>query len=111
MHLGEITSAIDSLDNDESHIDKSNDGVILNTISSSLISLKECLQQRTSTSRIINEASLDHVHARQSYISHNRHKTITASRLAEYFFIIHNTVSATLRATNQRGVRSAILPL
>ena len=71
VHLGQLSSAIDVLDTNGPHIDTSDDGVILNTISQSLTSIKECLLQTMSSSRVIKQASLDHVQARHSYISND----------------------------------------
>ena len=47
----------------------------------------------------------------RTYVSTYRHSKITANVLAERFCIGPNRAYATLRATAQRGVRSAILPL
>ena len=49
--------------------------------------------------------------ARRTFISQERHERATADTLAERFCIGYEQAKATLAATQQRGVRSAILPL
>ena len=73
--------------------------------------LKECLSNLIQEQYSIAEAIVKRVQPRQSFISHDRHKQITADRLAEHFGIGPARARATLRATTQRGVRSAILPI
>mgnify|MGYP003326537431 FL=1 len=51
------------------------------------------------------------VNPRQSFVSNERHQQISANTLAERFGIGPLRAHATLRATTQRGVRSAILPI
>lgn len=51
------------------------------------------------------------VPARRTFVSLDRHTTVTADTLAERFIIGPEQARATLRATLQRGLRSAILPI
>ena len=47
----------------------------------------------------------------RSYISTDRHQTVTTKKLSEMFYIGLERARATLRATNQHGTRSAVLPI
>ena len=51
------------------------------------------------------------LHEPRTYVSTQRHNQITAEDLAEKFCIGVERAKATLRATRQRGTRSAILPI
>jgi len=83
---------------------------ILHELSPLFKNLKESLICQIQTLRQISSAS-PHVQARQSYISHNRHKKITDDRLAEKFCISPKRAQMTLNVTTQQGFCSAILPL
>jgi hypothetical protein len=67
--------------------------------------------------RTINETTthydgdLEDVPARRTYVSTERHTHMSAENLAERFYIGPERAKATLRATTQRGIRSAILPI
>ena len=47
----------------------------------------------------------------RTYVSNERHKKVTANSLSELFGISPQRAAQTVRATRQRGVRSAILPI
>jgi len=51
------------------------------------------------------------VEARRTFVSNNRHSSITQDQLSEHWGIGIKQAQQTLRVTTQRGVRSAILPL
>ena len=63
------------------------------------------------SSRRVSSADTHPVNPRQSFVSNERHQQVTANRLAERFGIGPQRAHATLKATTQRGIRSAILPL
>jgi hypothetical protein len=85
---------------------------LLHSINPCLTNLREQL-----ISRSINETStqyhpdLEDVPARWTYVSTERHTQVTSERLADRFCIGPERAKATFRATTQRGVRSAILPI
>jgi hypothetical protein len=76
-----------------------------------MINLKEQLSNRIISQATTYDEDLEDVPARRTFISNERHSKITADRLAERFGIGPERAKATLRATTQRGLRSAILPI
>ena len=90
------------------YLDIEDDTALLHSIEPSLVRLSQLLTKRVVAS--INEDMLD-VQKPRTYISTDRHTKITSEVLAERFCIGHHKAMATLRATTQRGLRSAILPL
>ena len=100
--------------------DPTSDEAILHSVSSSLVTSRESIianvnlpYDRYSSLGALNieEASEDFVPARRTYVSHERHSKISAETLSERFLIGLPRARATLKATTQHGVRSAILPL
>ena len=59
----------------------------------------------------ISPSRLDDIPARRTFISHDRHKQLSAESIAECWGIGIKRAKSTLLSTTQRGTRSAILPL
>ena len=57
------------------------------------------------------ETTLEDIPTRQTYTSHERHAKASSEVLADRFAIGIERANATMKATLQRGVRSAILPI
>jgi hypothetical protein len=76
-----------------------------------MVNLKELLSNRIISQTTTYDKDLEDVPARRTFVSHERHSKITANHLAERFGIGPERAKATLRATTQRGLRSAILPI
>ena len=100
--------------------DPTSDEAILHSVSSSLVTSRESIVANVNLpydqysflgALNIEEASEDFVPARRTYVSHERHFKISAETLSERFLIGLPRARATLKATTQHGVRSAILPL
>ena len=89
------------------------DQAILHSISPSLSNLREqCLQQVRIMSQVDRfDGHLEDLPVRQTYTSNERHQKLTAEVLADRFGIGVERARLTLRATLQRGMRSAILPI
>jgi len=105
------------------------DRILLSRVSTALVELKEALTskirissaQRLSQLQTRSEGTVirdpEHatgdtdIPARHTFVSKDRHQKITADLLADRWCIGPHRAQATLRATQQRGVRSAILPL
>ena len=87
--------------------DPSSDEAILSEVNTVLISFKE------NSTRSINAtyAFGEDVLARKTFVSNERHRKVTSDSLAELWQIGPKRARATLDATTQHGVRSAILPL
>ena len=110
VELGDVS--IDARD-DVDTLDTTHDGLLLNSISPSFTELKERLlcKVNRSVSEIYRANAHDDLPPRRTFVSGDRHQFVTANRLAENFCIGPIRAKATLRATTQRGLRSAILPL
>lgn len=100
--------------------DPTSDEALLHEISSSLTPSRESIiskvnlpYDRYSFIGAVNleQPSEDFIPARRSYVSHERHSKVSAETLSERFLIGLPRARATLKATTQHGVRSAILPL
>ena len=104
--LGETRSS--NSDVDRSWLPYVSDADILNSIEPSLIHLTDRF-----ISNVMSKGNYDpnDLPARRTFISTDRHAKIDAINLAEIFGIGFNRAQATLFATTQRGVRSAILPI
>lgn len=90
-----------------SMFDPMSDEAILSEISPSLVQLKEM-----SVSSInVQQHNLEVLPAHRTFISKDRHPALTADSLSERWFIGKQRSTATIRATTQRGIRSAILPI
>lgn len=89
-----------------SYLDATNDHAILNEIDPTLVQLRE----RIISTMNIDENTVD-VPTRRTFVSHDRHTRVTADTLAERFLSGPGQAAATLKATLQRGLRSAILPI
>ena len=100
--------------------DPTSDEAILHSVSSSLVTSRESIVANVNLpydrysflgALNIEEASEDFVPARRTYVSHETHSKISAETLSERFLVGLPRARATLKATTQHGVRSAILPL
>ena len=96
------------------------DEAILHSVSSSLVMSRESIVANVNLpydwysllgALNIEEASEDFVPARRTYVSHETHSKILAETLSVRLLIGLPRARATLKATTQHGVRSAILPL
>ena len=93
------------------------DDAMLHEIEPSLIHLKERLiskiQVRPQAKVTVSatETATDDVPLRRTFVSTERHQKLTADQLSETWCIGPRRAKETLKATTQRGVRSAILPL
>jgi hypothetical protein len=93
------------------YLDPKLDETLLHSICPSMVNLKELLSNRIISQTMTYDKDLEDVPARRTFVSHERHSKITADHLAERFGIGPERAKATLRATTQRGLRSAILPI
>ena len=114
--LGEVTTENNHEDNaptPDEHLLYSVDPSFANLgtrlISKVRVSYRNYVIKSTSTQYI--EVTHDNLPARRIFISQERHERATADTLSERFCIGYERDKATLMATQQRGVRSAILPL
>ena len=87
--------------------DPLSDEALLSTVSPSLVSLKELCISNINVHKHPNEE----YPGRCTFISRKRHGDLTAESLSELWSIGPKQAKATLRATLQSGIRSAILPL
>lgn len=96
------------------YVDPKDDDALLHSIDPSLTDLKEQLMAKVprNIAQVTRyEDSLEDLPTRQTYTSTERHSKISAEVLADRFGIGIERARATLRATLQRGVRSATLPI
>ena len=94
-------------DEDYHYVDPTSDESILSSITPSLVQIKEMVVSQANVKQHDNE-----VHpARQSFVSRKQHSQLLAESLSEKWYIGPKRAKATLLATTQNGVRSAILPL
>ena len=96
------------------YVDPSSDEAILHDIAPSFIDLKEQListlpRNVAQVNRF--DTSLEDLPVRQTFTSTDRHGIVSAEVLADRFGIGLNRARDTLKATHQRGVRSALLPI
>ena len=110
VELGDVS--IDARD-DFDTLDSSHDGLLLNSVSPSFTELKERLLSRVnrSVSELYRNDTSHDLMQRRTFVSGDRHQFVTADRLAENFCIGPIRAKATLRATTQCGLCSAISPL
>jgi hypothetical protein len=93
------------------------DEAILHSIDPSLVELRERIVSQIKIKacpRVIapvDVADADERMPRRTFVSTGRHSRVSADQLAERFLISTERAKATMRATTQRGIRSAILPL
>ena len=90
-----------------SYMDPTSDEAILNNINPSLVQLKELMLSKIN----VQDSELTDIPARRTFISNKRHLKLSAESISELWGIGIKRAKATLRATTQRGTRSAILPL
>jgi hypothetical protein len=93
------------------YMDPTSDEALLHSINPSLINFKEQMSNRTINQTTTYNKDLEDVPARRTFVSNERHFKITADLLAERFGIGPERLKATLRATTQWGLQSAILPI
>lgn len=84
--------------------DPTSDESILHQLNPSLVSMKELMVSAIHT-------DFEGVPARQTYVSKERHKKLTAKSISDLWCIGLKRARATIDATTQTGIRSAILPL
>ena len=122
VQLSSTTQVSKLGDNDTCHSDTTHalsddsDALYLRQISNALVNMKVQLVDKVninaSTKHItIGETYTEDIPARRTFTSTERHTRITADILAERFCIGPTRAKATIRATMQRGLRSAILLL
>ena len=80
------------------------DEAILHRIKPTLVALGELI------SDVYNPATLD-IPVRRTFVSEDRHTQLNANRLAEMWCIGPQQAQATMTATTQHGIRSALLPI
>lgn len=90
------------------YLDPTSDEALLNDVESTLVNLNDgrTIQETT----IYDDDTMD-LPVRRTFIATDRHTTNTAESLAERFGIGLQRARETLKATLQRGMRSAILPI
>jgi hypothetical protein len=93
------------------YLDPTSDEALLHSINPSLVSLKEQISVRSIRQATTYDRDLEDTPARHTFVSTERHSKISAELIAERFGIGPGRAKATLRATTQRGMRSAILPI
>ena len=95
--------------------DPNSDEAMLHKISPDLVDLKERIIATIRTTRTIPQTSTetpdDDIPTRRSFVSGDQNRKVTAEVLAERFCIGTERAKATMQATTQRGVRSALLPI
>lgn len=127
IQLGQISATnqtnfyVDSEHGDQVTLysDPSSDEAQLHQISAALTNLKESIIAKISTcfnpivqlQQTYQTPSIDEPPSRRTFVSGDRHAKLTADLLADRFCIGPERAKATLKATTQRGTRSAILPL
>lgn len=89
------------------YADPTSDEAILSEISPSLIQLKELAVKSVTVQQHPNEV----IPGKRSFVSKDRHTPLSTESLSEKWFIGPKRAQDTLRATTQRGIRSAILPI
>jgi hypothetical protein len=89
------------------YLDPSSDEALLHSIDPSFVNLRERLIAKTTR----YDQDLEDAPARQTFVSTERHSKITSGHIAKRFGIGPERAKATLCATTQRGMRSAILPI
>ena len=94
-----------------SYNDLNMDESFLHEIDPCLTSLRERTISKITVSHLSTNENTDDVPSRRTFVSKERHANITAETLSENFGIGPERAKATLRATTQRGTKSAILPI
>jgi hypothetical protein len=102
------TKAQTEYDNSFHYYDPTSDEALLHETNPILVNLKELIIQST---HVNNGLIPDEVPSRRTFVSNKRHGKKTADSIAELWCIGPKRAKATLNATTQRGIRSAILPL
>jgi hypothetical protein len=99
--------------NDYRYEDRSSTEAILHNIDPCLTHMKERMVANMNSipMPISLPSNDDDLPARRTYVSTERHNKVSAEKLADLWGIGLKRAHATMRATTQRGVRSAILPL
>lgn len=96
------------------YLDPTLDEALLHSIEPSLVNLKERMINKISRIPSTNnhyDYDLEELPSRRTYVSHERHSKINENTLYDRFCIGIHRARATLRATTQKGLRSAILPI
>ena len=127
VSLGEVTTArsinnlqvrTDYMSNSElstgtravyAYDDPTSDEATIHSIDPCLVELKERFIAQLNA-RLDNDFT-ENIPARRTFVSTERHTQSTADAIAELWYIGHKKANATMMATTQNGVRSAILPL
>ena len=94
------------------YIDPTSDESLIHSSEPSYIDLKERLISKLETSQVGQvQYNFEDIPEKRTFVSTERHMKLTAESISEKFGIGLARARATLRATTQRGVRSAILPI
>ena len=94
------------------YIDPTSDESLIHSSEPSYIDLKERLISKLKTSQVGQvQYNFEDIPEKRTFVSTERHMKLTAESISEKFGIGLARARATLRATTQRGVRSAILPI
>ena len=91
-----------------SYSDNSTDESVLQSINPALVEFGAKLKRKISE---ITTPANDEIPSRRTFVSHARHFKESAELIDELWCIGINISQATLGATTQRGIKSAILPL
>ena len=105
LSISQISRSVDYFDVGGAYtsVPFNNDDLVLRSIEPSLIFLSELTTD--------HHGEPNDVPARRSFISTDRHLKVSADQLSERWCIGPKRASATLKATTQKGTRSAILPI
>jgi hypothetical protein len=93
------------------YLDPTSDEALLHAINPSLTHMTELMTHWSFGETTTYDKDLEDTPARTTFVSTESHSTIMADHVDEYFGIATERTKVTLRATTQRGMRSAILPI
>lgn len=94
------------------YMDPNSDEALLHSVGHESLDLKERLTaQLSKVQKYEYDEELDDIPSRRTFTSTERHAKLTADIISERFGVGIERARATIRATTQRGVRSAILPI
>ena len=93
------------------YVDPSSDEAILSEINYVLVTYHEESKRFVDSTNTTPYAFGEEITARKTFVSNERHRKVSADHLSELWHIGPKRVKATIKATTQNGIRSAILPL
>ena len=106
------TSPLDYFqENVRNYVDPSSDEAILTEINSVLVTHHEDSGRFVNSTNVSPYAFGEEIPARKTFVSNERHRKVSADPLSELWHIGPKRAKATIDATTQNGIRSAILPL